>query len=339
MIKKKILKNELSEKRWKAFKKKKISYWCLWVLLALLFVSLTAEFWANSKPIVLSYKNSIYFPILKKYHPSVFGREDSFKMDYRSLDIKENGWAIWPLIKWDPLEKNENLYEFPSKPSDENILGTDEGGRDLLARLIYGFRYSFTYGFGVWFFVSLLGTLFGSLMGYFGGKVDLVGQRIVEIFESMPYLLILLTMISIFFPGIWLLVLLTSFLTWMGVGHYIRGEMLKLRKREFVEAARSQGASVFRILFKHCIPNGLTPWITLSPFLISQAILSLAILDYLGFGVPAPTPSWGELLNQSKKHFTIAWWLALYPSLALFITLAVLNSIGEGVRSAFDPRG
>ena len=154
----------------------------------------------------------------------------------------------------------------------------------------------------------------------------------------MPYLLILLTMSSIFFPGIFLLIILTSIFTWTGVGHYLRAEMLRLRNLEFVEAARAQGASIPRILFKHCLPNALTPWITFSPFLISGAIASLAILDYLGFGVPAPTPSWGELLNQSKKHFTIAWWLALYPSLALFFTLTILNLIGEGVREAFDPR-
>ncbi len=326
------------QKRWKAFKSRKLSLISTLLLLFLIFLSLTAELWANSKPIVMNYKGSIYFPVLNKYHPSEFGITDEFVMNFRKLDIESEGWALWPIIPWDPYEKNDELYELPAPPSSANWLGTDEGGRDLLSRLLYGFRYSFIYGFGVWVLVSILGMVFGSAMGFFGGKVDLIGQRLVEIFESMPYLLILLTMSSIFFPGVFLLIVLTAVFTWTGVGHYLRAEMLRLRNLEFVEAARAQGASVPRVLFKHCLPNALTPWITFSPFMISGAIASLAILDYLGFGVPAPTPSWGELLNQSKKHFTIAWWLALYPSLALFFTLTILNLIGEGVREAFDPK-
>ncbi len=338
MMTKYLFRSELAQKRWKRFKKRKVSFFSLWALVFLIFVAVTAEFWANSKPILLVYEGSVYMPVVQSIHPTELGIEDQLLMDYRALDLEGKGWAIWPPVKWDPYERNTELARFPSGPSAQNILGTDEVGRDLLTRLIYGFRYSFLFGFGVWICVTLLGMVFGSIMGYFGGWIDLIGQRVVEVFESLPYLLILLTIFSIIYPGLIALIAITAFLTWMGVGQYMRAEMFRLRKLEFVEAARAQGASVWRILMVHCLPNGLTPWITLTPFLISAAVSSLAVLDYLGFGVPAPLPSWGELLNQSKKHFTTSWWLALYPSLALFMTLTVLNLIGEGIRDAFDPR-
>lgn len=330
--------SENSLRRWRLFKSRKLAFMSLWILLFFVFLSFTAEMWANSKPILMRYKGEIYIPIYRTYHPSVFGEDSGLVTDYRVLKMQAGDWAIWPPIKWDPLERNNALDEYPSPPSKSNLFGTDESGRDLLSRLIYGFRYSFIFAFGLWLLESLLGFVIGSAMGFLGGRVDLYGQRFVEIFESMPFLLILLTLFSIFYPSLGILIVITAALSWTRVGHYMRAEMLRLRRLTFVEAARAQGASRLRILFVHCLPNGLTPWITLTPFLISGAISTLAILDYLGFGVPAPTPSWGELLNQSKKHFTTAWWLALYPSLALFSTLAVLNTIGEGVREAFDPR-
>lgn len=338
MISKYLFRSEVSQKRWRKFCRRKLSYFSLWALLALIFISITAEFWANSKPIVMVHHGEIYFPVFRKYHPSEFGIENELVTDYRKLTVGGEAWALWPLVTWDPYERNEDLTRFPSPPSNQNWLGTDEVGRDLLTRLIYGFRYSFLFGFGYWIAISFIGIFLGSLMGYFGGWIDLIGQRVVEVFESLPYLLILLTIFSIIYPGLWALIAITALLTWMGIGQYMRAEMFRLRNLEYVESARAQGASKWRILFVHCLPNGLTPWITLSPFLISGAVTSLAVLDYLGFGVPAPLPSWGELLNQSKKHFTTAWWLALYPSLALFMTLSILNLIGEGVRDAYDPR-
>jgi microcin C transport system permease protein len=175
-------------------------------------------------------------------------------------------------------------------------------------------------------------------MGFFGGWVDMTGQRVVEVMESLPWLLLLITIISIFGSGFWLLVILTSIFGWVTVSLYIRGEFLRLRKREFVEAAYALGGNRARQIFKHILPNALTPWLTMSPFIISGNITGLTALDFLGFGLPAPTPSWGELLDQAQKNFTIAWWLAVFPSLALFLTLVFTNLIGEGVRDALDPR-
>jgi microcin C transport system permease protein len=217
-------------------------------------------------------------------------------------------------------------------------MGTDEGGRDVAARLLYGFRYSFSFAFAVWALASIIGLIAGAWMGYKGGWVDLAGQRVIEILESLPFLMILITLVSIFPPTLPLLVVLTVFFSWVGISLYFRAEFLKLRKLEFVEAARALGARTPRLLFTHILPNSLTPWVTISPFLIAGYISTLAALDYLGFGLPAPTPSWGELLNEAQKYFRIAWWLAVYPSLALFITLTVLNFIGEAIRDALDPR-
>jgi microcin C transport system permease protein len=190
----------------------------------------------------------------------------------------------------------------------------------------------------VWILTYTLGIIVGALMGYYGGRLDLFGQRLVEIFESVPTLLLLITLIAIFEANLLLLTVFTSIFGWMMISIYIRAEFLKLRRREFVEAARAMGGSELRIIFKHILPNALSPVITFSAFTITGGISALAALDYLGFGLPAPTPSWGELLNQAQRSFTIAWWLAVYPSLALFMSLVVLNLIGEGVREAFDPR-
>jgi microcin C transport system permease protein len=333
-----FLKNEISRKRWRRFRSNKIAIISVWLLVAVVFFSATAELWANSVPIVMNYHSKVYFPVLKYYHPSEFGRDDITQMDYRELKLSENDWAIWPIIKWDPYERNESLNELPSGPSISNIFGTDQSGRDVASRLLYGFRYSIGYALIVWLLSSIVGIFFGSIMGYKGGWTDLTGQRVIEVLESLPYLMILITLVSIFKPSMPLLVVLTVVFGWVGVSLYFRAEFLKLRRREFVEAARALGASQWRIIFKHILPNSLTPWITSSPFIIAGHVAGLAALDYLGFGLPAPTPSWGELLSEAQKNFRIAWWLAVYPSLALFLTLVLLNLIGEAVRDVLDPR-
>ena len=333
-----MFRNEIARKRYRRFRSSGTAVASVWLLLALLFFSFTAEIWANTKPLVLSYQGTTYFPVFKYYHPSVFGRDDISQMDYKSMQLSGDDYAIWPVIRWDPYERNDNVETVPSAPSGENLMGTDEGGRDVAARLLYGFRYSIGYAVIVWILESIIGMVIGAMMGFKGGWTDLVGQRVIEILESMPYLMILITLVSIFQPNLFLLAALTVFFGWVGVSIYFRAEFLKLRRREFVEAARALGASKSRLIFKHILPNSLTPWITISPFLIASAVSGLAALDFLGFGLPPPTPSWGELLNQALKNFRIAWWLALYPSLALFITLSLLNLIGEGVRDALDPR-
>ncbi len=330
------IKNPLSLKRYRRFKNQKRAVISTFILLFLMFLSITAEFWSNSKPIVLGYNGGIYFPIIKTYHPTKFGQTETLYTDYRKLE--EQSWSIWPIVSWDPYESDLSYDTYPAAPDSKHWFGTDDRGRDVLARLLYGFRYSFSYAFWVWFASYFIGIFLGAIMGYVGGYTDLIGQRIVEIFQSLPFLLILITVFTVFKVTLFSLVLLTAALSWTMISIYVRAEFLKLRKREFVEAARAQGQSRLKIMFKHILPNAMAPVITFSPFAIAGYISSLSILDYLGFGFQPPTPSWGELLSQAQANFTSAWWLAVYTSLVLFITLLCLNLIGEGVRDAFDPR-
>lgn len=332
-------KNDLTQRRWDIFVADRFAVVSLLLILLFAFFSFTAEFWSNSKPLVASYDGQLIVPVLMDYHPSTFGVETEFVTNYRNLDFeKEGNWAIWPLNEWNPYESNFSVDRYPSPPSWDNLLGTDDRGRDLLARVLYGFRYSMTYAILVWFFSTVLGVIAGATMGFAGGKVDIIGQRVVEIFSSLPYLLILITLISIFSPNIWVLTILTTAFSWVTMSYYMRAEFLKNRKLDYIEAARALGVKTPVILFKHILPNSLTPLITFSPFLITAHINGLAILEFLGFGLPPPTPSWGELLQQAKNEFTTAWWLALAPSAALFFTLVWLNFIGFGIRAAFDPR-
>ena len=330
----KFIENELTLKRWRRFKNRKSAYYCTWFFLFCLVLTFSAPMLSNSKPLYLSVNGNSYFPVFKDYHPKEFGITDSLVVDYRELEADSK---VWPPFKWDPYESNKDVESYPSGPAGTNYLGTDESGRDVLARILYGFKYSIVYAVAVWFFSLIIGIILGGTMGYVGGKVDLFGQRAVEIFSSIPYLFLLLILISIFNPNMIMLIAITTIFGWIGIGTYIRAEFLKNRKREFVEAARANGASNTRIILKHILPNSLTPVITFAPFVISGHIIGLASLDYLGLGLPVPTPSWGELLAQAQKHFTVAWWLAVYPSIALAVTLTTLNLIGEGVRDAMDP--
>lgn len=335
-----FLKNTETLKRWKKLKSSRKTVIASWIFLFFLFLSMTAEFWSNNKPIVMSYQGSWYFPVFIHYHPSDLNlKTDLNVVDYKSLDFSQSGWALWPLVKWDPFESNTEVEHYPSSPSGDNWLGTDDRGRDILSRLIYGFRYSIGFALMVWFLSYLLGTFLGALMGFAGGWLDLVSQRCVEVIETIPFLLLLITLVDLAGGApFWLLVVFMACFRWINISYYIRAEFLKLRKREFVDVCRVQGMKPLRIMFKHILPNSLTPILTFSPFSLAAAISILAILDYLGFGLMPPTPSWGELLLQAEKHFTIAWWLALFPSLALFSTLVILTFIGDGVRNAFDPR-
>ncbi len=336
MIEKRL--NELNRRRYVAFKSQRRSVFAFLVLVVVSFFSFTAEFWANSKPLVMKHEGSIYFPVFVDYHASTFAQEGRTIPDYRALETKEGDWAVWPLVSWDPFESNKLVSNYPSKPSGSNLMGTDDRGRDVFARLLYGYRYSILYAVLVWFLSVVAGSALGGVMGYVGGWTDIIGQRLTEILSSIPYLFLLIILVSIFQPTLWLLVALTSIFGWITIGAYVRGEFLKNRKMDFVEAARAMGGSHARIIFRHILPNSLTPIITFSPFIIAGNITGLAALDYLGFGLQEPTPSWGELLNQAQKHFTFAWWLAAYPATALCSTLILFSMVGEGVRAAFDPR-
>lgn len=331
-----FLKQDLSKRRWRAFKKQKLAVISSVCLLILCFFSFTAEFWANNKPIYMKFQGKSYFPSLITYHPKEFQQEGIFVTDYRALKDQAD-YMLWPFITWSPYESNKEVYDYPAPPSSVNLFGTDNQGRDVFTRLLYGFRYSITYSFCVWVLSLFIAIILGGAMGYFGGWLDLAGQRIVEIMDTIPVLFILLILVSIFRPNLLLLVIITSFFGWLSLSRYIRAEFLKLRRRSFVEVARAMGGSHHRIIFKHILPNSLVPIITFSPFVLASHIYGLSALDYLGFGLPPPTPSWGELLSQAKSYVTFAWWLAVYPSLALFFTLSILALLGNGVRVAFDP--
>jgi microcin C transport system permease protein len=338
IIEGKLITNELTLKRYRRFKRNKLAVFSTLMVLALMFFSFTAEFWANNRPHLMKYQGKIYAPLIFDYHPTEFGREDIFVMDYRALEFQDGDWAAWPLVQWDPFESNSVVDKYPSPPSKYNLMGTDDRGRDVFTRLLYGLRYSLVFALGAWFLSYFFGIIIGSVTGYFGGKVDLIGMRSVEIIQTMPTTLILITIISIFTPNLLVLVLFLSLFDWTKIALYMRGQFLQLRKREYVEAARAIGASNSRIIFKHILPNAITPIVTFSPFDIAANISTLAFLDYLGLGLRAPTPSWGELLQQAQKYFTTAEWLVWYPSIALIVTLTLLINIGLAVRDAFDSK-
>ncbi len=332
------IKNDLTLKRYRRFKRNRVAMVSVWLLSILFFLSFTAELWANSKPHIIKYDGRIFFPLVFDYHPTEFGRDDIYVMDYRSLEPKEGDWSVWPIIQWDAFESNKVEESYPSAPSKYNLMGTDDRGRDVLTRLLYGLRYTLVFSIGAWLASYIIGVIFGSLMGYFGGKVDLIGMRVVEIIQTMPVTLILITIISIFTPNLLVLIIFLAIFDWTKIASYMRGQFLQLRQREFVEAARALGSSDARIVFKHILPNGLTPIVTFSPFDIAFNISYLAFLDYLGLGLRAPTPSWGELLQQAQKYFTTSEWLVWWPSVALVLTLTLLINIGLAIRDAFDSK-
>lgn len=328
----------ITEKRLKIFRRNKIAFGSLVVLVVLFLLSLGAELIANDKPYVMKYDGKIFFPIVSEPTAADVGITDTFTVDYRKIDWSAHGWAINPPVKFNPFQSNENVTSYPSGPTIENPMGTDDRGRDVFARLLYGFRISIVYAVGVWAITYLIGVTVGLSMGFFGGRVDFIGQRVVEVLSSIPQFFLLIILVSIFEPSMTLLVAISAAFGWISISYYLRAEGLRLRKLEFVEGARSMGLPTWKILLKHVLPNALTPIITFSPFAIAAGITGLAALDYLGFGLAPPTPSWGELLSQAKKNFTTAWWLAFFPSMALFSTLTLLNFVGEGLRNAFDPR-
>lgn len=333
-----LIKNDVTLKRWRRFKARRLAVISAWVLCVFCAFSYTAEFWANSKPLLLKYGGEFYFPIVKDYSAFTFKQEDMVIPDYRTISMNDGDWVLWPVMKWDPLESNKTVASYPSGPTRDNWMGTDDRGRDIATRLLYGLRYSMSYAVLVWLITFTIGTIFGGVMGWRGGAVDFWGQRVVEVLSTVPQFFLLIIIIAIFKPTLVLLVFISCLFGWISISYYVRGEFLKNRKKDFVEGARAIGASEMRIFFKHLLPNSLGPLITFSPFVISGNIVALASLDYLGFGLTPPTPSWGELLNQAQKYFTQGWWLAVFPALFLFLTLTMLSLIGEATRDAMDPR-
>lgn len=329
--------------RWQRFKANRLGYASLWIFLILFGLSACAELIANDKPLVVRYQGQFYFPILQSQPETAFGGDFATPTDFLDPDIRRNittkgNWAIYPPIPY----SFETLNYFakspnPAAPSVDNWLGTDDRGRDVLARLIYGFRLSILFGLALTIVGVTVGIITGALMGFFGGKFDLITQRAIEIWSAMPELYLLIIFASIFTPSIWLLVILLAAFSWMGLSDYVRAEFFRNRALEYVRAARALGLTNMQIMRRHILPNSLTPVITFLPFRMSAAILSLTSLDFLGLGVPPGTPSLGELLAQGKGNLD-AWWISLSTFVVLVSTLLLLTFMGEALRDAFDSR-
>lgn len=329
--------------RWQRFKKNRMGYISLWIFMVFFGLSLCAELIANDKPLVVRYQGHVYFPIVQSQPETVFGGDFETPTDFLDPDIRRNittngNWAIYPIIPY----SFETLNYFsqvpnPAPPSAENWLGTDDRGRDVLSRLIYGFRLSILFGLALTIVGVGVGIVTGSLMGFFGGKFDLISQRFIEIWSAMPELYLLIIFASIFNPSVILLVILLAAFGWMGLSDYVRAEFYRNRALEYVRAAKALGLSNTQIMCRHILPNSLTPVITFLPFRMSAAILSLTSLDFLGLGVPPGTPSLGELLSQGKDNLD-AWWISLSTFVVLVSTLLLLTFMGEALRDAFDSR-
>ncbi|MDH4224094.1 MAG: ABC transporter permease [Deltaproteobacteria bacterium] len=335
--------SEETRKQWRAFRVNRRAYISLLVLCGLVVLTGAADFLANSRPIVVRYQGQFYFPLVKNYPETTFGGDFDTEADYRDPYMVQkitagDNWAVYPPIPWDYETINFNLREpTPSPPSGQNWLGTDDRGRDVLARLIYGFRLSVLFGLALAFIGSLIGILVGAAQGFFGGWLDLAGQRGIEIWSSIPELYLLIILSAAFEPSITLLVILLSLFGWMGLSAFVRAEFLRGRNFDYVRSARAMGVSNWQIVIRHILPNTLTPVITFFPFRVTGAIVSLTSLDFLNLGVPSPTPSLGELLRQSKTNVE-AWWMSLTTFGVLVLMIVLITFIGEGLLKAFDPR-
>ncbi len=332
-----------AQRAWHRFRSDRRGWWSLWIFTTLVVLSLFAEMLSNDRPIVARYEGTTYFPLWNTYPETTFGGDFRTETDYldpfiRSRFDAPGNWAIYPF----------NAYRFdtinyfspspnPAAPSSVNALGTDDRGRDVLARLIYGFRVSVLFGLALTAIGVVIGVITGAVQGYFGGKIDLAFQRFMEVWGSMPELYLLLIFASLFEPGVLILLVILSLFGWMGLSDYVRAEFLRNRNLEYVTAARALGLSSWQIIRRHVLPNSLTPVIAFLPFRMSGAILALTSLDFLGLGVPPSTPSLGELLAQGKANLD-AWWITLSTFGVLVGTLMLLIFIGEALRTALDTR-
>jgi len=328
---------------WRRFRTNRRGYYSLWVFVILFVLSLAAEVLSNHRPIMVQYQGQWYFPIVKAYPETAFGGDFDTEADYNDPYVRRllSGDGNWALYAPNPHSFNSiNYYAKspnPAPPSADNLLGTDDRGRDVLARLVYGFRLSVLFAFALTIVGTTIGVVLGGLQGFFGGKFDLLFQRFVEIWNSMPELYLLIIFSSIFQPSILLLLVLLSLFGWMGLADYVRAEFLRGRNLDYVRAARALGVSNRMIMWRHLLPNGMTPVITFLPFRISGAILALTSLDFLGLGVPPNTPSLGELLAQGKDNIE-AWWLSMTTFGVLVGSLVLLIFIGEALRESMDIR-
>lgn len=334
--------NALAAERLRRFKRNRLGLASAWIFCVLFFISLFAEFVANDRPLLLRYGGRLYAPVLKDWPETEFGGEFKTTADYRDPFvqnlIEQDGWMVWPPIRFSHNTINYNLPSpAPSPPTAVNLLGTDDRGRDVLARVIYGFRISVLFGLSLTVVSSIIGVSVGAVMGYYGGRVDILGQRFIEIWGSLPTLFILIILSSVIQPNFgWLLGILLLF-SWMSFVGVVRAEFLRARNFEYVLSARAMGLSDRLIIYRHVLPNAMVATLTFMPFSLTGGITALTSLDFLGFGLPPGSPSLGELLAQAKANLQ-APWLGLSAFVVLALILSLLVFTGEAVRDAFDPR-
>ncbi len=342
-------------RRFRKFRNLRRGYYCFLIMLVAYGVSFFLPLLVNNKALIVHYHGRFYFPVFRYYSPATFGQQSFGDTEYRvlakALHEQHNGnWVIMPPYPYSPTESLLDLPGAPpNPPSGQHIFGTDDRGRDIFARLAYGFNVSITFALLVLVIGYAIGISVGAVLGYFSGKLDMIGLRLIEIWSSLPFLYTIIIISSIIVPiyvpgrnlilqpSFWLLIGILTIFDWMGITYYVRGEYYREKAKDYVGAAISMGASDRAIIFKHILPNSLTPVISFAPFVIVGNIGALVALDFLGFGLPAPTPSWGELIEQGMNNLT-KWWLVLFPLAAMFITLLLIVFIGEAVREAFDPK-
>lgn len=332
----------LTRRRLSNFRANGRGYWAMWIFLILFVVSLFAEFIANDKPLLVRYDDEFYFPIMVSYPETTFDGEFETEAEYRDPFVQDlinqKGWMIWPLVPFSYDTINYDLPQpAPSPPSTVNWLGTDDQGRDVVARVIYGFRISILFGLTLTIFSSIIGVGAGAVQGYFGGWTDLIFQRFIEIWSSLPLLYLLIIMASVIQPGFWSLLIIMLLFSWMALVSVVRAEFLRARNFDYIRAARALGVSNRVIMFKHVLPNAMVATLTFMPFILNGSITTLTSLDFLGFGLPPGSPSLGELLQQGKSNLQ-APWLGFTGFFTIAIMLSLLVFVGEAVRDAFDPR-
>ena len=324
------------------FRANRRGFWSLWIFLGIFLISLFAEGVANDKPLLVIFEDRLYFPVIETVLESEYGGEFATEAEYRDDYVRElienKGSIYWPLIRYSYDTINYNLPSpAPSFPTKENWIGTDDQGRDVVARLIYGFRISVIFGLVLTILSSIVGVAAGAVQGYFGGRIDILGQRFIEIWSGLPVLFLLIILSSFVEPNFWWLLVIMLLFSWMGLVGVVRAEFLRGRNLEYVRAARALGMSHIRIMSRHILPNAMVATMTFMPFILSGSITTLTALDFLGFGLPPGSPSLGELLAQGKANLH-APWLGISGFAVISLQLSLLVFIGEGVRDAFDPR-
>ncbi|MGB1539390.1 MAG: ABC transporter permease [Rickettsiales bacterium] len=332
----------LAQRRLHKFKQNKRGYWSFWLFLALFIISLFAEVIANDKPIMVKYDGETYFPLFSTYSETFFGGDFETEADYRDPYVQElinaKGSMVWPPIRYSYKTIDfESAMPAPAPPSDEHIWGTDDHGRDVFARVLYGFRVSVMFGLILTIVSAGIGVTSGAMQGYFGGWTDMILQRLIEVLNSIPFLVLLITIASMIEPSFWLLLGVMIFVMWVYLVDVVRAECLKTRNLDYVRAAKALGVTEWKIIFRHVLPNAFVAALTLTPFLLNASITTLAALDFLGFGLPPGSASLGELLKQGKDNLQ-AWWLFVTSFATLAVMMSLLIFIGEAVRDALDPR-